>query len=71
MQTIIQRLSASLLLSPAILLLLVWIGTFAGGEAVIKMGLIYFVLSAAVASIAIAYCVTLYATYLLSQWNRK
>lgn len=61
------RFKASLILTPAILLLLVWIGTFAGAEAVTRMGLTYFVLAATVASIVIAYCVTLYVAYIVSR----
>jgi hypothetical protein len=61
------RSKASLILTPAILLLLVWIGTFAGVEAVANMGLMRFMLSASVASIVIAYCVTLYLDFMTSR----
>lgn len=65
------RSKASLILAPAILLLLVWIGTFAGAEAVAKMGLTRFVLLAIVASIVIAYCVTLYVSFVMNRPNQK
>ena len=67
MNTWRTRSKASLILTPAILLLLVWIGTFAGVEAVAKMGLIRFMLSAIVASIVIAYCVTLYLDFVINR----
>ena len=67
MKTIKQRFSASLLITPGILLLLVWIGVFAGEATVMKMGLTYFLLSAVVASIVIAYCATLYLDFVINR----
>lgn len=60
----IARLKASLLLAPALFLLLCWIGRFAGAEEVLRIGMLPFVLLAAAVAIAIAYFVTLYAGHL-------
>jgi hypothetical protein len=58
------RLKASLLLAPALFLLLCWIGRFAGPEQVMRLGILPFALLSAAVAIAIAYFVTLYVHYL-------
>ena len=65
------RLKTSLLLTPAILLLLVWIGRFSGAEEIAKMGLTSFLLWGVLTSVAISYCVTLFFSSLLSNTERK
>lgn len=67
MQTKKQRFTASLVLTPAVLLLLVWIGRFPGSEEVARMGLVPFLLWALATSIVIAYCVTLYIAYVFDR----
>ena len=59
----INRLKASLILAPAILLLLCWIGRFAGAEEVSRIGIVPFVLWAGAASIVTAYFITLYVSF--------
>lgn len=71
MNTWTSRLKASLTLTPAILLLLVWIGTFSGMEAVAKIGVVKFAIWAFVAALVMAYCVTLYVNFILDQSKRK
>jgi hypothetical protein len=71
MQTVRQRAIASFVLTPAFLLLLVWIGRFAGAEEVMKIGWVQFVLLAAAVSFMIAYCVTLYVSHLVDQSDAK
>ncbi len=61
--TIRARLTASLLLTPAIMLMLVWIGRVAGAEEVARMGIVQFLLWAAGAAFGIAATVTLYIAY--------
>lgn len=64
MRTIVfNRLKASLVLTPAILLLLCWIARFAGTEEVARIGIVQFVLWAAAASLVMAYCITLYVSF--------
>ena len=60
----IQRLKSALLLAPAILLMLVWIAISAGGAMVLSIGIPAFVAFSVAVSIAIAYCITLYASSL-------
>lgn len=59
-----SRIQATLLLTPAIMLLLVWIGRFAGTEEIAKMGLLQFSLWALGAGFGISAMVTLYISYL-------
>ena len=59
----IERLKASLVLAPAILVLLCWIARFAGAEEVARIGIVPFVLWAAAASFAMAWLVTLYVCF--------
>jgi hypothetical protein len=62
-----DRLKSSLILTPAILLLLVWIGTFSGMETVAKLGITKFMFGALVASLLMSYCVTLYVAFVSDQ----
>ena len=62
MDSLINRLKASLALTPAFLLLLVWIGRFAGAIEVVEMGLMPFLLWAAAVSFAMSWCVTLFVS---------
>ena len=59
----INRLKASLVLAPAILVLLCWVARFAGAEEVIRIGIVPFLLWAAAASFVMAYLVTLYVSF--------
>lgn len=58
------RLKSSLVLTPAIMFLLVWIGRFSGGDEVMRIGIFQFLLWACASAFAIAYCITFYAAYL-------
>jgi hypothetical protein len=71
MQTIKQRVIASLLLTPAILLLLAWTARFAGAEEVANMGLTSFVLWSAGAAFAIAYLVTMYVEFVSNRPDQQ
>ena len=66
-----NRLKPSLILMPAILLLLVWIGRFAGAEEVARIGVWQFVLLAAAVSFMISWCVTMYIRHLFGMPNNK
>ncbi len=57
------RIKASLILAPAILLLLCWIARFAAPEEVAGMGIVPFVLWAAAAAFVTAYLITLYVCF--------
>ena len=60
----INRLKASLVLTPAILVLLCWVARFAGAEEVIRIGIVPFLLwAAAASSFVMAYLVTLYISF--------
>lgn len=61
--TIRTRLTASLLLTPAIMLILVWVGRIAGADEVARMGIAQFLLLAAGVAFAVAATVTLYIAY--------
>lgn len=63
MRPILPRLKASFLLSPAVLLLLVFIGRFAGGDLIHGVGLMSFLGWAAACAVAISYVVTLYVAF--------
>lgn len=65
------RLKASLLLTPAFLLLLVWIGRFAGAEEVARIGFWIFVPWATGVSFVISWCVTMYVSYLYGRNEGK
>lgn len=60
----LTRLKASLILAPAILLLLAWIARFVGAEEVARMGIVPFALWAAAVALAMAYLVTLYVSFI-------
>ena len=59
----INRLKASLILAPAILLLLCAVGRFAGAEQVLRMGIVPFVLWAGAVAIVTSYLITLYLSF--------
>lgn len=59
----LNRLKASCILAPAILVLLCWLGRFFGVEEISRIGIIPFVLLAAAASIVMAYVITLYVSF--------
>ena len=61
--TMLNRLKASCILAPAILLLLCWIGRFAGVEEVTRIGIVPFVLWAGATAIVTSYLITLYASF--------
>ena len=59
-----KRLLSALILTPGIMLLLVWIGRFAGAETAAAMGIVPFLLWALVAAFGIAATITLYVAHL-------
>jgi hypothetical protein len=59
----INRLKASCILAPAILLLLCSVGRFVGADEVARVGIVPFVLWAGAAAIVMAYLVTLYVSF--------
>lgn len=63
--TIRSRALSALLLTPAIMLLLVWIGRFAGADEVARIGSLQFVLWAFGVAFGIAATITLYIAYLV------
>ena len=65
------RLKASLVLAPAILALLCWVARFAGAEEVMRIGVVPFVLWAAVAALAMAYLITLYVALIAKTLLRR
>jgi hypothetical protein len=71
MNSWISRLKASLLLTPAIMLPLAWIGRFAGAEEVATMGLTSFVLWSAGVAFVIAYLVTMYVSLVSTRTDRQ
>lgn len=64
LKTVRSRLFASLLLTPALMLMLVWIGRFAGSDAVAGIGLLQFLMWALCVAFGIAATITLYIAYL-------
>ena len=68
---LLDRLKPCLILTPAIMLLLVWIGRFAGAEEVARIGVWQFVLWAAAVSFAISWCVTMYTRHLVGTSDKK
>lgn len=64
LNTLRKRLLSSLILTPGIMLLLVWIGRFAGAEAAAEMGIASFLLWALGVAFGIAVTTTLYVAYL-------
>jgi len=66
-----KRFLSALLLTPGIMLLLVWIGRFAGAEAAAEMGVVPFLLWALGAAFGIAATITLYVAYLTKPAGKK
>ena len=62
--TIGKRLISAFILTPGIMLLLVWIGRFAGAEEVARIGIVQFLLWAFCVAFGIATMITLYIAYL-------
>ena len=62
--TIRSRVLSALLLTPAIMLSLVWIGRFAGADEVARVGIVQFLLWAFCVAFGIAAIITLYVAYL-------
>ena len=67
----LNRLKSCLILTPAIMLLLVWIGRFAGAEEIARIGVWQFVLWATGVSFTISWCVTLYTRHLVGTSDKK
>lgn len=67
----INRLKVSLVLTPAILVLLCWMARFAGAEEIVRIGIIPFLLWAAAASFVMAYLVTLYVSFVAKTLFRR
>jgi hypothetical protein len=65
LKTVRSRVLATLLLTPAIVLLLVWIGRFAGADEVARIGNMQFVLWAFGVAFGIAATITLYIAFLV------
>jgi hypothetical protein len=66
-----KRLLSALLLTPGIMLLLVWIGRFAGAETAAGMGIVPFLLWALAAAFGIAATITLYIAYVTQPTGRE
>ena len=58
-----NRLIASCILAPVILLLLCWVGRFAGAEEVTRVGIVPFVLWAGAVAVVSSYVITLYVSF--------
>ena len=58
-----DRLKASCILAPAILLLLCWVGRFASPDEVARIGMAPFVLGAGAVAIVTSYLITLYVSF--------
>lgn len=71
LKTIRSRVLATLLLSPALLLLLVWVGRFAGSDEVARMGIVQFSIWAFGAALGISATVTLYIAFLTKSDESK
>lgn len=59
-----SRVIATSLLTPGVMLLLVWIGRFAGSEEIARIGILQYLMWALGAAFGIAAIVTLYISYL-------
>lgn len=59
----INRFKASLILAPAILLLLCWIGRFAGADEASRIGIVPLVLWAGAVAVVTSYLITLYVSF--------
>lgn len=59
----LNRLKASCILVPVILLLLCWVGRFAGADEVARIGIVPFVLWAAATAVVTSYLITLYGSF--------
>lgn len=66
-----KRLISALLLTPGIMLLLVWIGRFAGAEAAAEMGVFPFLLWALGVAFGIAATITLYVAHLTKSAGKE
>lgn len=60
----LNRLKSALLLTPAILVLLVWIGRFSGGDEVMRIGFAQLIFWSLAAAFVMAYCITLFTVYI-------
>jgi hypothetical protein len=60
----IFRLKSSLILTPAFLVLYVWIGVFAGEAVITLIGTGKFFALSVIAAFTTTYCITLYVSYL-------
>ena len=64
LKTLHSRVIATSLLTPGVMLLLVWIGRFSGSEEIARIGILQFLMWAFGAAFGIAAIVTLYVSYL-------
>lgn len=69
--TIRSRVLSALLLTPAIALLLVWIGRFAGTDEVARIGVLQFLLWSLGAGFGIAATITLYIAYMCKSADKN
>jgi membrane-associated protease RseP (regulator of RpoE activity) len=71
LKTARTRFLSTLLLTPAIILVLVWIGRFAGADEVARIGIAQFLLWAAGVGFGVAATITLYIAYLTKADRRQ
>ncbi len=64
LKTLRGRVVSALLLTPAIMLLLVWIGRFCGADEVVRIGTLQFLLWAFGVAFGMAAMITLHIAYL-------
>lgn len=69
--TIGKRLTSSLLLTPGLVLLLIWIGRFGGADEIVRLGVWQFLLWAAVVGFGIAATITLYIAHINKSADKK
>jgi hypothetical protein len=67
----LNRIKGSLILAPAILLLLCLIGRFAGSEELLRVGMGVYVIWAAATSLVVGYVVTVYVSFVAHTWFRR
>lgn len=71
LNTFRKRLISTLVLTPGIMLLLIWIGRFAGAETLAEMGVLSFLLWALGVAFGIAATITLYVAYLTQSTGKE
>jgi hypothetical protein len=64
LNSIKNRLVGSVVLAPAIFVVLIWFGRYSASEEIAKTGIASFVLLTAGVSIVVAYCLTMFIAFL-------